>query len=200
MNNVYRKVRCHYAEKNRICGSKMAAVILDTGIFPHIDFGNRIKEFVDLVNGRVSLYDDNSHGTHVAGILAGSGRASAGKFKGIAPEADIIMIKVLDHMGNGETTSVIKGFEWIKKNRDKYNIKVVNISVGTLPKAGNNEKSILLNGVDELWDLGINVVAAAGNAGPEPGTITTPGISKKIITVGASDDMQNDSTGKIRLN
>ncbi len=200
MNNVYKKVNGIYVNLNHSKSEAVCCVILDTGIFPHPDLKNRVCGFIDLVNGKVGMYDDNSHGTHVAGIIGGDGAMSRGKYKGIAPNSKMIMLKVLDKEGNGETDSVLKGVEWIRKNKDKYKIKVVNISVGTLPSTGNNEKSSLVDAVEILWDENITVVAAAGNGGPKPYTITTPGNSKKVITVGASDDMQGDSTGRVRTN
>lgn len=91
-------------------------------------------------------------------------------------------------MGNGKVSDVLAGLQWIMNNKEKYNIRVVNISVGAIPKKGNEEDSSLVRGVNAVWDSGVAVVVAAGNNGPHPGTITAPGISRKVITVGASDD------------
>jgi len=107
---------------------------------------------------------------------------------GIAPKANLIILKVLDHKGNGSIPDVLKGIEWILKNKEKYNIRVTNISVGSNKKGESENDSRLVAGVDALWDAGITVCVAAGNNGPEPQSITTPGISRKVITVGASDD------------
>jgi len=78
--------------------------------------------------------------------------------------------------------------QWIMDNRKKYNIRIVNISVGTSAKDNLDENSLLVQGVDAVWDNGIVVVVAAGNNGPGPMSISTPGISRKVITVGSSDD------------
>lgn len=126
--------------------------------------------------------------SHVAGIIAGSGAASSGRMRGIAPKAGIIALKVLDHNGNGNIPDVLNGFEWILENKDRYNIRVANISVGSNKKTEFEHESKLVKGVNELWDNGIVVCVAAGNNGPDPQSITTPGISRKVITVGASDD------------
>lgn len=126
--------------------------------------------------------------SHVAGIIAGCGRASEGRICGIAPKSNIIALKVLDHNGNGNIPDVLKGFEWILENKEKYNIRIANISVGANGKSEFECESKLVSGVNKLWDAGIVVCVAAGNNGPSPQSITTPGISRKVITVGASDD------------
>ena len=95
------------------------------------------------------------HDTHVAGIIAGS-------TYGIAPKSNIISVKVLDKKGNGNTDDIIKGIEWVIRNKQKYNIRIINISVGTLPKVGNNEKTKLVKCVDNAWNNGLVVVVAAG--------------------------------------
>ena len=77
-------------------GKGIGVAVLDTGIFPHIDFGSRISVFRDFTGVRRSPYDDNGHGTHVSGILAGDGTASGGKYKGAAPGCSIAALKVLD--------------------------------------------------------------------------------------------------------
>lgn len=167
-------------------GKGVTVAVLDTGMFPHIDFGRRILKFVDFVSGRYIPYDDNGHGTHVTGIIAGDGKASNRKYKGIAPGCDLVGLKVLDHMGNGNKEDVYRAFQWISANRKRYGIRIVNISVGTTYQSKTEHES-LISGVERLWDEGMIVVAAAGNKGPEAGSITAPGCSKKIITVGSSD-------------
>ena len=148
---------------------------------------NRIIYFKDFVNKRHVVYDDEGHGTHVSGIIAGSGRMSKGKIMGVAPEAEIVSLKVLDNRGRGKEENVITGLHWIIDNGKRYGIRVVNLSFGTL---SNDEKAgkKLIDEVELLWDLGYVVVAAAGNNGPGPNSISTPGDCKKIITVGAEND------------
>jgi serine protease AprX len=126
--------------------------------------------------------------THVAGIIGGNGFSSKGKYRGIAPECNFISVKVLDHRGDGNISDVLAGLQWIIDNRRKYNIRIVNISVGTSAKEDSDENSLLVQGVNAVWDSGIVVVVAAGNNGPGPMSISTPGISRKVITVGSSDD------------
>ncbi len=124
----------------------------------------------------------------MAGIIGGNGYSSKGKYKGIAPECNFIGVKVLDHRGDGNISDVLAGLQWVIDNRKKYNIRIVNISVGTSSKDSLDENSLLVQGVNAVWDNGIVVVVAAGNNGPGPMSISTPGISRKVITVGSSDD------------
>lgn len=176
---------CQNAAKNELyTGKGVGVAILDTGACMHLDFGSRILAFRDYVRGRTMPYDDNGHGTHVAGIIGGNGRASRGRYCGIAPGCGLIPIKVLDEKGNGKKESVIYAMDWIEKNREKYNIRIVNISVGSTTQGENQD---LIEAVEHIWDIGLVVVAAAGNLGPKRGSITAPGCSRKVITVGASD-------------
>ena len=167
-------------------GKGVGVAVLDTGIFPHMDFRNRIHAFADFVAYNSMPYDDNGHGTHVAGILAGDGTASMGKYKGVAPGCGLVALKVLDCFGNGSRDQVLRAFRWILDHREQYRIRIVNISVGTTCRSVSDQ-DVLIQGVEKLWDEGLVVVAAAGNQGPKPGSVTAPGSSRKVITVGSSD-------------
>ena len=173
-------------EKSFYTGKGIGVCILDTGIYEHIDFTGRIWTFYDFLDFKRRPYDDNGHGTHVAGLVAGDGTASMGKYRGAAPGCGIISLKVLDRYGTGSQDDVLRALRWIRENRQQYRIRVVNISVGTTCNSKRNHAR-LLESVEQLWDEGVVVVTAAGNQGPRPGSITAPGSSKKIITVGSSD-------------
>lgn len=90
-------------------GENITAAVLDTGISGHPDFDSRIVGFMDFVNKRIGLYDDDSHGTHVSGILAGSGILSAGKYRGIAPHCRLAVGKVLNSNGDGSIEHMLQG-------------------------------------------------------------------------------------------
>lgn len=184
----YAKIGIHGVDTYDFTGKGVGVAILDTGCFPHEDLEHRIAVFRDIIQKRANPYDDNGHGTHVCGIIGGSGRASGGYYCGIAPGCHLIPIKVLDRRGNGYASDVLTGLRWIRENRALYNIRIVNISVGSFSRKNMSENSALVRGVNEAWDDGLVVVVAAGNMGPKSGTITTPGISRKVITVGCSDD------------
>lgn len=179
---------CSDIVKHGWLGQGITIAVLDTGIALHPDFDRRILAFQDIVHGKKGIYDDSGHGTHVAGIAAGSGRSSGGIYAGMAPRAGIIALKVLDHEGNGSISDVMRGIQWILDNRKKYGIRIVNISVGARHTIEESSEQILIGSVEELWDKGLVVVASSGNYGPGTGSVAIPGASKKIITVGASDD------------
>lgn len=171
-----------------ITGKNVQIAILDTGIYPHVDLAGRIIVFRDFINHNTQYYDDNGHGTHVAGIIAGDGTASSGRYCGIAPDSNIIALKVLDKKGTGKVSHVVEGLNWILEHRREHKIRIVNISIGSISQEKVKEDSILVESVNRLWDAGIVVVVAAGNNGPKRGSVTVPGVSRKVITVGSSDD------------
>lgn len=188
MNQVRQKLRAEYAHAKGITGRGVTVAVMDTGITGHPDFDDRILGFSDYIQGRGSIYDDNSHGTHVAGIIGGSGRMSHGLYKGMAPECNLVVMKVLDRKGNGNTGQVLKALDDVIAGRDRYHIRILNISVGMLPSADETEKRNLMEAVERVWRAGIVVVAAAGNNGPKKNSVTIPGQCKSIITVGSIDD------------
>ena len=193
MNVARETVNGRWASENRITGRGVGVAVLDTGIYPHKDFTgirNRIIAFKDFVNEYEFPYDDNGHGTHVSGIIGGDGYKSNGKYKGIAPDCHLIGVKVLDESGSGKISDVLAGLQWVIDNRKKYNINLVNVSVGTEDRDNEGEESALVRGINAAWDAGLVVVVAAGNNGPKRMSVTTPGISRKVITVGSSDDKE----------
>lgn len=194
MNRVRELVRGEELLAQGYSGRGITAAILDSGVYSHPDFRERIVDFQDLLYGRKGCYDDYGHGTHVAGILGGNGRLSSGKYRGIAPECRLLPIKVLDRRGNGNRRDVIRGIDYVIANRKKYGIRILNISVGTLEEGRDDEA--LIQAVEAAWDVGLVVVAAAGNRGPRKQSITSPGSSRKIITVGCSDDEAGTLRGR----
>jgi serine protease AprX len=186
-----------------LTGTGIGIAVIDSGISTWHDdltnhtsklfpYGNqRVNKFVDFVNGRTQPYDDNGHGTHVSGIIAGNGYDSYGEKAGIAPDANIISLKVLDQNGQGTISNIIAALGWVAKNAGTYNIRVVNMSVG----AGIYESywtDPLTLAVKAITDKGITVVTAAGNMGKNAagelqyGAITAPGNAPWVLTVGAS--------------
>ena len=185
-------------------GAGVTVAIIDSGVKPHTDLpATRIKAFVDFVNGRTTPYDDYGHGTHVAGIVAGSGAASSGKYMGAAPGASIVALKVLDANGGGSTSTVLAALEWVLANHAQYGIRVVNLSLGH-PTYESAATDPMVQLVDQLSQRGIVVAVSAGNSGRNAlgqtvyGSITSPGNAQGAITVGAADtaltDRRSDDT------
>lgn len=183
-----------------ITGRGITAAVLDTGIYAHPDFlipQNRILYFQDFIRNRRGPFDDNGHGTHVSGIIASGGRIFGESNIGVAPESAIVMLKVLEKDGSGKIENMVKGMEWILENYEKYGIRIVNISVGMPVKdIENPEEDVLVKKVEKLWDAGLVVIVAAGNDGPNPHTITSPGTSKKVITVGTGKESGGEYSGQ----
>lgn len=188
MDTARKTVNANIVQENGYTGKGIGIAILDTGISPNNDFlypKNRILAFKDFINNKSKPYDDNGHGTHVAGIAGGSGINSNGKYRGIAPDCNFIGVKVLNNEGKGNASDVLAGLQWVMDNKEKYNIKIANLSIGTSNTSSNDP---LVKAVENMWDSGVIITIAAGNDGPKKHTISSPAISRKVITIGASDD------------
>ena len=185
-------------------GAGVGVAVVDSGVTTTSDLGNsRITGWVDFVNHQKTPYDDAGHGTFVAGLIAGDGTASLPldqggtatvQFRGVAPAANIVGIKVLDSTGEGRSSSVMAGILWAIAHKNQYNIRVLNLSIGSDPVAPTDFDPIA-KAVEFAWKSGITVVCAAGNEGEVgPGGILSPGDSPYVITVGASDTRQTGTT------
>ena len=168
------------------------------GSYPYGD--QRVSKFVDFVHGQTLPYDDNGHGSHVAGIIAGNGFDSNGQKAGVAPNASLVSLKVLDANGLGTIGDMIAALDWVVANKDKYNIRVVNMSVGASIRESYWTDPLTL-AAKSVVDAGVVVVTAAGNMGKGPGgkplygTITAPGNAPWVLTVGASSTMGTPARG-----
>jgi serine protease AprX len=162
--------------------------ILDTGIDSlHVDLdGGKVIGWKDFVNvDSLRPYDDQGHGTHCASIAAGSGDADPA-YKGVAPGAALVGVKVLNQYGSGPTSTVIAGIDWVVANKASYNIRVLSISLSnSVPSDGQDALSLACN---NAFDAGIMVCVAAGNRGPAMNTICSPSAAAKPITVGSMSD------------
>jgi serine protease AprX len=174
-------------------GSGVTIAMLDSGVAAHPEIQTLVAA-VDLVGtydptfapaGSVDTY---GHGTHVAGIMVSNGSRSSGRFAGIAPEAGLVSVRVLDDVGRGRSSDALAGLEWVLAHKDQYGIRVLNLSLGH-PVFEAPELDPLVQAVDALWDAGVVVVCSAGNDGRSGhGTITSPCNSRKVVTVGALND------------
>jgi len=190
VSGVYPQVvRATKVWEQGITGGGVTVAILDSGIAEDADLvqpDNRLLASVNFADERLTS-DPGGHGTHIAGIVAGNGSNSGGEFTGIAPQANVVDVRVLGSTGSGRISSVVRGIEWVLAHRTAYNIRVINLSFGapaTLPYRADPMSAA----VEIAWRRGLVVVAASGNGGPDRDTVVTPGIDPYAITVGATDD------------
>jgi subtilisin family serine protease len=171
-------------------GTKVA--VLDTGVDPnHPDVAGQVKKTQNFTDDPDAV-DHHGHGTHVASTIAGSGAASGGKFKGVAPGADLYIGKVLNNAGSGPQSGVIAGMEWaVAQGAD-----VVSMSLGSeAPSDGTDPISEAVNQLTA--SSGSLFVIAAGNTGPGKSTVGSPGAADAALTVGAvskQDQLANFSS------
>ena len=169
----------------RYSGKGTTIAVIDTGCDMHLDLvlgRNRIVRFVDFVNASATPYDDNGHGTFVCGVLGGNGLCSNSRYRGVAPQCDIIVLKSLNQNGETQVFTILNAMQWIIDHKIEYNIKVVCMSFGSEPYTKYDPLAL---GAEALWDNGIVVVCASGNDGPQPNTVKSPAISPKVLSVGS---------------
>lgn len=187
-----------------ITGRGTTVALVDTGVADVPDLAGRVKTITDDLTGATSSCvnmtsdtdcgDYYGHGTFMAGIIAGNGAGSNGRWKGIAPEASIVALKVAGRDGGADVSTVLAAIQWVVSFKDRYGIRVMNLSLGT--NSTQTYRTDPLNyAVERAWDAGIVVIVSASNLGPDPRTIAKPGDDPWVITVGATDD-----NGTVRLN
>lgn len=182
-------------------GAGVTIAVIDSGVARRPELPGLVAS-VDLVGTFDPTFapsgsvDPNGHGTHVAGIMVGDGSHSqSGTLAGIAPEASLVSIRVLDGAGQGTTSTMMAGLQWVIDHKDEYGIRVLNLSLGH-PIYEPAAVDPLVQAVEAVWDSGIVVVCSAGNTGRDGyGTITSPCNSRSVITVGALNDHKTADNG-----
>jgi serine protease AprX len=179
---------------NWFTGGTMTVAVIDSGIADTADFSGRILGTYDFTTAGVSTSPaaEYGHGTHVAGLIGSSGVSSGGVYGGVAPGVKFLSLRVLDKKGSGKTSGVIAALEFAVANRSRFNIKVINLSLGH-PIYESATTDPLVQAVEAAVRSGIVVVTAAGNFGTNPVTgkvgyagLTSPGNAPSAITVGAA--------------
>ena len=176
-------------------GKGVTIAFIDSGFYPHPDLVtplNRIIAYHDVTGERSSLLSTDSveswqwHGTQTAVAAAGNGRLSDGEYRGLGHECDLVLVKVSER-GRITEENIARGIRWVIANRERYHIRVLNISLG-----GDQDvpcsRSIIDQAAEEAIRLGIVVVAAAGNSGDEGHHSIPPANSPSVITVGGYSD------------
>ena len=175
---------------NTYSAADLTAAVVDSGIdAAHQDLNEgKVIAFRDFVNNLSTPYDDHGHGTHVSGILAGEGDARADlKYRGVAPGASLVGVKILDSAGNGTSAALISALQWIVANKATYGIEVVNLSLGAPGCSDGTDADS--QALAAAHDAGLVMATAAGNEGPGQCTVGSPGAAPKALTVGSMADL-----------
>ncbi|HYP52928.1 MAG TPA: S8 family serine peptidase, partial [Pyrinomonadaceae bacterium] len=190
-------------------GTGVGIAIIDSGIDAthraFLDKSNNSRVvFSRDFTGENRAGDPYGHGTHVASTAAGNGRISNGQFTGVAPNANLIDLRVLNSQGTGSVASLLEALDWVLTNRVAYNIRVVNMSLGG-PAVDSYRDDPVCRAVRRLVDAGVVIVAAAGNNGKDGegrkvyGQVHSPGNEPSALTVGAANSFGTDARGDDRV-
>lgn len=189
--------------RHGITGKGVTVAVLDSGLWDtdsitrNTQGSTRVLARYDAVTDRAGQsFDESGHGTHMTSIIAQSGEArtaDGGSFRGIAPDVGLISVKAFEANGQGDFLNIIRGLQWVLDNRDKYDIRVLNLSFAARPRWPYWLDPIN-QAVMRLWQAGIVVVAAAGNEGPGSMTVGSPGNLPYVITVGSVTDSWTTDT------
>ena len=171
--------------ERQLSGRGVTVAVIDSGIEKHKDLGGRVHSVV--VNDDAGgAGDDYGHGTHVAGIIAGDGAKTG--YLGVAPEAELLSIKIADRDGLATTLDAVKGIQYAVDRADRLGIRVINLSLAST-QAQSPRTDPLAAAAEVAWMHGIVVVAAAGNDGKADSAVSyAPANDPYVITVGATDD------------
>ena len=197
-----------------LTGTSVGVAVLDSGIrADRMDFGGRVTAEVNFVTTE-GVRDICGHGSHIAGIIGGNGASSTGTkfthtYYGVARNVNLLNVKVMDQNGKGTVSQVIAGIQWCMTNKAKYNIRVINLSLGHAV-GESSATDPLCQAVEQAWKAGIFVVCAAGNSGrlnttqtsgaanegwgASYGSIQSPGNDPYAVTVGAMKDFDGKRT------
>jgi len=210
LRSVYQKsVNADKAWNSGYTGSGVTIAMVDTGIAPVGDLAGRIKtvttdalglQTAPCMNfsGEPNCNDSYGHGTFIAGLAGSSGASSGGAYTGIAPDVKFVSVKIAGRDGSADVSKVLAAIQWVVSYKDKYGIKVLNLSLGT-DSSQTYRTDPFDYAVEQAWQAGIAVVVSAGNLGPNPQTISKPADDPFVITVGAVDDKGTQGLGDDEL-
>ncbi len=199
-------VRANEAHKQGITGAGVTVAVIDSGsahkkqLINDSQDNKRLFHTFDATNDENpnQAADDNGHGTHITSIIANntstyslSGEKTE-SYNGIAPDANLVVVKAFDKYGSGSYSDILQAIEYVVENREELNIKVLNLSFSAIPKTYYWEDPVN-QALMVAWKMGITVVAAAGNQGPDAMTIGVPGNNPYVITVGALSENYSPS-------
>lgn len=194
---------------NGVDGRGIRVALIDTGVSALPDLNGRIVPVPDPMtgeglaacanfSGEATCDDSYGHGTFIAGLIAGNGSQSGGYYRGMAPGAEIVSIKIAGRDGSADVTKVLAAIQWVVSFKDRLGIDVLNLSLGTNSRASWRIDPLNF-AVQRAWHSGLAVVVSAGNLGPGAGTIAKPADDPLVITVGAVDDRESPGISDDRL-
>lgn len=189
-----------------VTGDGVAVAVLDSGLWeesPELSLDTRGAPRVvgryDAINDKVvdQAFDESGHGTHMTSVLARSGAttrpdAPQPSYRGIAPDADIVVVKAFGESGVAGFLDLVRGVQWVVENRERLDIKILNLSFAARPRWPYWQDP-LNQALMCAWEAGIFIVAAGGNEGPDSMTIGSPGNLPYLLTVGAFTDSWTES-------
>ncbi|EAQ98342.1 S8 family peptidase [Congregibacter litoralis] len=184
-----------------ITGRDITVAVLDSGLWEanaELTLDTQGKERVlaryDAIAGveMDEAFDASGHGTHMTSVLARSGEVTRDgtarpSYRGIAPDAKLVVVKAFDESGKAGFLDIVRGVQWVVDNRERLNIRVLNLSFAARPRWPYWEDPVN-QALMQAWKAGIFIAAAAGNEGPEPMTVGSPGNLPYLLTVGAVTD------------
>jgi serine protease AprX len=188
INTVWRTTINLLAALTKSTGAGVGVAVIDTGVVQMQDLAKHVSYRVDFTPEADGL-DRYGHGTHMSGIIVGDGTSSGGQYTGVAPGAHLLSVKVAGYDGATDVSVIIAALQWVVAHKLQFNIRVLNLSFGTDSRQPYSIDPLDF-AVEQAWRSGIVVVAAAGNRGPDAGTIDKPADDPYVITVGAVDTKQ----------
>lgn len=218
LNSVFaREVQADLLWAEGFKGAGITVALVDTGVTNVPDLADRVvakvpdpvdegdfdacanfSGHVDPATGDDDCTDQYGHGTFLAGLIAGNGASSNGLYKGVAPAAEIVSIKIAGPDGSSDVSKLLAALQYVVTFRDELGIDVLNLSLGT-DSTQSYTVDPLNYAVERVWAEGVAVVVAAGNLGPTAGSISKPGDDPFVITVGAVDDRETPATADDRV-
>lgn len=192
---IQRIVRADRLWSEGVTGRNVTVALIDTGVYAeHPDLqsstGSRVvhcEDFSHESGTAAHCKDTFGHGTFMAGLIAGNGASSNGRYTGAAPEANVVSVKAAGFDGSTDVSTILAGIQWVVSHKDAYNIRALNLSLGS-DSPQDYRLSPLNYAVERAWNSGIVVVVSSGNSGPGASTVMKPGDDPYVVTVGASND------------
>ncbi|MBT9582875.1 S8 family serine peptidase [bacterium] len=180
-----------------LTGQGVGVAVLDTGIDNHPSLQGNIVAYHNFVGNEQNIHDDHHHGTAMSGIVSGLGRNQ--EYPAVAPNSQLIALKVADAAGRVQVDKIAEAIRWATENRERYNIRVLNMSFAADPGDDPVQLAEISKAVDEASAKGMIVVASAGNDGPEPSPMMAPAAASTALAVASQDCFASNNSAHHQL-